>query len=310
MALSEGSFKGGSQPLKQGEQVMSKQKWLTTAAGVKMPPMIYGTAWKKEQTADLVKQALVAGFRGIDTACQPRHYNEALVGQAVKDLKNQGIDRSDIYLQTKYTPPGGQDPENTPYDRKAPIEEQVAQSFEVSKNNLQTDSIDSLVLHSPLSSHHNTMTAWRAMEEIYRSGAARQLGISNCYDLDTLRALYQEAAVKPVVLQNRFYAQTGYDRELRDWCMKNNIIYQSFWTLTANPHLLESRVVTSLAEKHQKTAPQIVFRYLTQRGIVPLTGTTSEQHMKEDLDIFEFDLDAEDAKQIDDAFSAGFDSTS
>lgn len=77
---------------------MSKQKWLTTAAGVKMPPMIFGTAWKKEQTADLVKQALVAGFRGIDTACQPRHYNEALVGQAVRDAKSQGIDRSDINL--------------------------------------------------------------------------------------------------------------------------------------------------------------------------------------------------------------------
>ena len=70
--------------------VMSDQKWLTTSAGLKMPCIIYGTAWKKERTADLVSKALQAGFRGIDTACQPKHYDERLVGVALQRMKDQG----------------------------------------------------------------------------------------------------------------------------------------------------------------------------------------------------------------------------
>ncbi len=257
-----------------------------------MPKIIYGTAWKKDQTARLVEKAIRYGFSGIDTACQPKHYNEPGVGEALATLQKQGLRREQIFLQTKFTPLPGQDPARIPYDPDAPLHEQVAQSFAASQKNLGTDYVDSLVLHSPLPRFDQLLTVWRAMEAIHARGAARQLGISNCYEPALLRKLCQEVQVKPSVLQNRFYADTGYDQELRAFCRQESIVYQSFWTLTANPHLLRSRVVQDLARIHQRTECQIFFRFLTQIGIVPLTGTSSDQHMQEDLAALDFELDA------------------
>ena len=277
---------------------MLDQKWLTTSAGVKMPRIIYGTAWKKERTADLVVKAIQAGFRGIDTACQPKHYNEPLVGVALHRLKDHGIEREALFLQTKFTPLSGQDPNQVPYDKNATVDLQVAQSFEVSKQNLQTEYVDSLVLHSPLATHSLLMKTWNAMEKIHQAGGARQLGISNCYNTEVIKALYADANVKPAIVQNRFYQETGYDADLRHWCSNNGVIYQSFWTLTANPHILFSNTVQTIAQKNQKTEAQIFFRYLSQIGIVPLTGTCSEQHMNEDLGIFDFELSSDDLKNV------------
>jgi len=278
--------------------MMENQNWLITSAGVKMPRIIYGTAWKKDRTGDLVVKAIQTGFRGIDTACQPKHYNEALVGTALQRLKSHGIEREELFLQTKFTPLSGQDPRQMPYDMNAPVEFQVAQSFEASKKNLRTEYVDSLVLHSPMAPHALLMKAWNAMEKIQKTGGARQLGISNCYDPEVFRSLYADANVKPAVVQNRFYQETGYDTNLRHWCSNHGVIYQSFWTLTANPQILASNTVRSIAQKYKKTEAQIFFRYLSQSGIVPLTGTSSEQHMREDLSIFDFELFFEDLKNV------------
>ena len=277
---------------------MQNQNWVTTHAGVKMPGIIYGTAWKEERTKELVVKAVQTGFRGIDTAGQPRHYNEALVGAALLELKNNRVNREDIFLQTKFTPISGQDPDNVPYNPDSPLEAQVAQSFESSLKNLNTDYVDSLVLHSPVAPYSSMMKVWGAMEKIHQSGGARQLGISNCYDPDFFKVFYTDASVKPAVIQNRFYQQSGYDTELRQWCSENGVRYQSFWTLTANPHILGSPTVRELAEQHGKTEPQIFFRYLTDIGILPLTGTCTEQHMEEDLAIFDFELSSDEQSQI------------
>ena len=277
---------------------MEDLKWLTTAAGVKMPRLIYGTAWKKERTADLVVKAIQAGFKGIDTACQPKHYDEPLVGAALYRLKDHGIERETLFLQTKFTPLSGQDPKQLPYDKNSPMESQVVQSFETSKKNLQTHYVDSLILHSPVAPHALMMKVWDAMETIQKTGGARQLGISNCYDTEVMRQLYADASVKPAVVQNRFYQETQYDADLRHWCSDHGVIYQSFWTLTANPHVLVSNIVRTIAQKYNKTEVQIFFRYLSQSGIVPLTGTSSEQHMREDLSIFDFELSSDDLKNV------------
>lgn len=278
---------------------MSNQKWVTTSAGVDMPRIIYGTAWKKERTTELVSKAIDAGFRGIDTACQPKHYEEQLVGDALKSKWEQGLERGAFYLQTKFTPLNSQDPDQVPYDKSAPVALQVAQSFETSVNNLKTDYVDCLILHSPMESHDQTMTAWNALEEIQATGGARQLGISNCYDIDIFKALYADAKVKPAIVQNRFYKDTNFETELRQWCSQQGVIFQSFWSLTANPQILSSDTVKGLAEKYHKTEAQIFFRYLSHSGIVPLTGTSSEQHMKEDLGIFDFELSSEDLNSMD-----------
>ena len=277
---------------------MKDEEWLKSISGVNMPRLIYGTAWKKKRTAELVVKAVEAGFRGIDTACQPKHYSEPLVGKALQHLQDKGYKRENLFVQTKFTPLKGQDPNNIPYDEHATSGIQVAQSFEVSQKNLRTDYVDSLVLHSPLASHQLLMTVWQAMEVIYHSGGANQLGISNCHNLAVLKNLYKEARIKPAVVQNRFYDKSRYDIELRKWCADKGIIYQSFWTLSANPHILASDTVTGIAMQLDKTPAQILFRYLTQCGIVPLTGTSSEQHMIEDLNVVRFELSPEEMERV------------
>ena len=259
-------------------------------AGVQVPALIYGTAWKKGQTADLVALAIRAGFRGIDTACQPKHYHEPGVGEGVAACLNDGLGRADLYLQTKFTSLSGQDPQRVPYDPRASLPEQVMQSFASSLRNLQTTYLDGLVLHSPMETFAQTLEVWRTMESLVEQGVVRQLGISNCYELSELQQIDAVARVKPAVLQNRFYADTGYDREIRAFCRDRGILYQSFWTLSANPHLLAGKTILSLAKLYDRTPAQILFRYLSQEGVVPLTGTKSAVHMREDLAIFEFEL--------------------
>ena len=277
---------------------MNSNDFLTSPVGVRIPRIIYGTAWKKDRTAALVEQAIGMGFRGIDTACQPKHYNEAGVGDGVAACLHRGMDRGELYLQSKFTPLSGQDPMQVPYDSKASLNEQVAQSFQASLKNLQTPYLDCLVLHSPLAKPQHTLQAWQAMEEIFRSGGARQLGISNCYDPQQFELLYRDATIKPAVIQNRFYADTQYDRAIRDFCRQHRIIYQSFWTLTANPNVLAHGTLQALAAKYRRSAAQIFFRYLSQIDIIPLTGTTSESHMREDLAIFDFELTADECDAV------------
>lgn len=134
-----------------------------------IPDILYGTAWKKDKTQHYVEQAIRAGFRGIDTACQPKHYYEPGVGNALERLIADGVvKREEIFLQTKYTPFGGQDPKNIPYDPRLPLADQVSASFQTSLRNLKTDYLDSLVLHSPLKTVEETLTVWRAFEDIHR----------------------------------------------------------------------------------------------------------------------------------------------
>lgn len=273
---------------------MPEPDYLVSAQGVRSPRILYGTAWKKLQTEELVSQALAGGFRGIDTACQPKHYNEAGVGAAVAASVRAGLPRAQLYLQTKFTPLGGQDPKQIPYDAEAPLAKQVAQSIAVSLRNLQTDYLDCLVLHSPLRNMKDTEEVWEAMQVSFEAGAVRQLGISNCYDPAMLERLYRWAVVKPAIVQNRFYAETDYDVDIRAFCREQGIVYQSFWTLTANLHVLKHGHTVQLAAKYRVSPAQVLFRYLTAIGIVPLSGTTSQVHMREDLAIFDFTLtDAE-----------------
>eukprot|EP00128_Syssomonas_multiformis_P018746 Colp12_sorted_trinity150504_noHs@6400 len=236
---------------------------IRTNAGLLMPRIIYGTAWKEERTAELVVKAVLAGFRGIDTACQPRHYREDLVGSALNELqKKHSIKREDLFVQTKFSPLPAHEPHNIPYDKNASLPEQVRQSLKKSLENLRTDYIDSIVMHSPMRTVAETMKVWCEFEGFVAHGKVKQLGISNIYNLRDLEEIYNKAKIKPAVIQNRFYADTDYDIRIRDFCTENGIIYQSFWTLTANPHLLKSDVIRKIAVARQWTPAQVLFRYL------------------------------------------------
>jgi diketogulonate reductase-like aldo/keto reductase len=272
--------------------------FIISNAKIRVPGIIYGTAWKKADTQRLVSLAIQTGFRGIDTACQPKHYDEAGVGAGIYVSLTEGLTRADLYLQTKFTPLSGQDPNRIPYDPRAPLPQQVAQSIAVSLKNLQTSYLDCVLLHSPMPMMTQNLVVWRALETLVDTGAVRQLGISNCYRLEDLRGLNDAVRIKPAVVQNRFYADTNYDRYVRAYCTQQQIIYQSFWTLSANPQLLAHRTMTAIASTHNRSAAQILFRYLTQIGVVPLTGTKSEAHMREDLGIFGFKLSNEEQDAI------------
>ena len=265
---------------------------------MKIPNMIYGTAWKKENTTNLVFEALKQGFKGIDTACQPKHYREDLVGLGLQKAYEIGIKREDLFLQTKFTPIDGQDQTNMPYLESDEIEVQVEKSFETSKKNLKTDFLNAYILHSPVYPGSKLQKVWQKMEEFYDKKEVGALGISNCYDLDVLKYLYNNAKVKPTIVQNRFYAQSGYDKDLRAFCKQHNIAYESFWSLTANPNILSHEVLQNLAVKYQKGVAEIFYRFLNHIDIVPLNGTTSTKHMIEDLKISGFELTNEEIKQI------------
>lgn len=252
------------------------------------PYLIYGTAWKKERTAGLVLEAIRHGFRFIDTACQPKHYSEAGVGDGINAaMEEMKLARGDLWIQTKFSPIGGQDRNNVPYDPNADLEDQVLQSIDVSLKNLQTTYIDSLVLHSPYRSMEDTIKVWRVFEDLVDKGKVRQLGISNCYNYDTFTYLYKEARIKPSVLQNRFYSDSGFDIPLREFCDENGVLYQSFWTLTANRHALGRPEIAEIAAGKDLTPQTLMYAFMMTMGHTPLDGTTSRVHMMEDVAVME-----------------------
>ena len=138
------------------------------------------------------------------------------------------------------------------------------------------------------------------IEEFYRDGKVRHLGMSNTYDINTLKAIYDAAEVKPTILQNRFYKKSGYDKEIRKYCLEKQIHYESFWTLTANPKILQSQEIHNLGRKYEKTAAQVFFRFVKHLGITPLSGTKNIQHMQEDLDLASFALEEDEVKTLHD----------
>jgi len=263
------------------------------------PTFIYGTAWKEEATTELVVRAVGAGFRAIDTANQPWHYSEPLVGDALKMIAGAGVDRSALFIQTKFTPVDGHD-HRVPYDPKLDLKSQVAQSFESSLRHLHTDYLDSYLLHGPYSSKGlgtSDWEVWGAIEEIHRSGRARIIGISNV-NAEQLDILVTKARIKPMVVQNRCYANRGWDRKVRAICREHGITYQGFSLLTANRAVLRHPIVHSIAGRVGVHSEQVIFRFAMQVGMVPLTGTKDAVHMKEDLGVYEIRLTSDEVDLI------------
>ena len=261
---------------------------------------LYGTAWKEDQTERLTRLALEAGFRGIDTANQRRHYYEAGVGAAVaKAIADGLVHRNELFLQTKFTYVDGQD-HRLPYDPNGDAATQVEQSFASSLEHLQTDTIDSYVLHGP--SRRRGLGAvdlevWSAMEQLHAAGKTRNLGISNVA-LDQLEELCGRVNVKPAFVQNRCFARLAWDREIRRFCGQNGIVYQGFSLLTANVAELRNQRFWSIVDRVEKTPAQVVFRFAVQAGMLPLTGTSNPDHMREDLEMLDFELTADEVQTI------------
>ncbi len=245
---------------------------------------LYGTAWKEDRTAPLAELAIRSGFRGIDTANQRRHYFEAAVGEALAAVYRVGVvSRGDLFLQTKFTYRPGQD-HRLPYDPNASFAVQVAQSMASSLTHLQTDYVDSYILHGPWSGRGWTdidAETWDAMRRERDAGRALLLGVSNV----SVWHLEQMAATTelPAFVQNRCYARLGWDREVRLFCHEHKIVYQGFSLLTANVEVLRHPFVADIAARSSATPPQIIFAFARTIGVLPLTGTTDPEHMAQDL---------------------------
>ena len=272
---------------------------LTAYNGVPIPSLMYGTAWKKEATTELVQFAVASGFTAIDTANQLIHYQEALVGEALQALAKKGIKRDSLFLQTKFTSVDGQGG-RIPYDPSADLTTQVSQSFDSSLNHLGTDYVDSYVLHAPFQ-RRGLGTAdwevWTAMEGLYRGGKTKMIGVSNITGAQ-LAQLCEQANVKPMVVQNRCFAAFGWDKAVREICRTNGIVYQGFSLLTANREVLGNPEIHAIATRINATVAQVIFRFAMLIGMLPLTGTTNQQHMKEDLQAGQFTLTDEEVQRI------------
>ena len=265
---------------------------------VQLPDFLYGTAWKEDRTPALTEQALRAGFRGIDTANQRRHYFEAGVGQGLAAAYRAGVvTRADLFLQTKFTYQAGQD-HRLPYDPTAPLSTQVAQSMTSSLEHLDTDHVDSYVLHGPASGQGwspDDIEVWAAMVKERDAGRTRLLGVSNV----SRRHLDQMAATgaeMPAFVQNRCFARFGWDRDVRSFCTDRTIVYQGFSLLTANPEVVHH--LTDFAAARDATPAQVVFRFAQAVGMLPLTGTTDAGHMTQDLASRAVTLSAEEVRAI------------
>jgi diketogulonate reductase-like aldo/keto reductase len=273
---------------------------MMTSRPLLLPDFLYGTAWKDERTAGLVELALRAGFRGIDTANQRRHYFEAGVGQGLAAAYRAGVvGRADLFLQTKFTYRPGQD-HRLPYDPEARFSVQVAQSMASSLEHLGTDYVDSYVLHGPSSGYGWTDAdgeVWDAMKKERDAGRVRLLGVSNVSlgHLEQMEAVDSEV---PAFVQNRCYARFGWDREVRLFCRERKIIYQGFSLLTANAEVLRDPVVVALAGRANATPAQVVFAFARAVGILPLTGTSNGEHMKQDLASSRLELSADAERAI------------
>ena len=258
------------------------------------PSFIYGTAWKEDRTEALVRLALDNGFRAIDTANQRKHYYEAGVGAAIA-----GVPRGELWLQSKFTYQRGQD-DRLPYDPEASLTKQVEQSFASSLEHLHTDYLDSYVLHGPEYTRglsENDFEVWRAMEAVHASGRAKQLGVSNVQP-DQLEKLVAFTKVPIAFVQNRCYAQTGWDANVRALCRQHRIAYQGFSLLTANRSELQRPIVDEIAMRLGVPRETVVFRAAMQLDIIPLTGTSNAEHMRDDLSALEITLTDADVHAI------------
>ncbi|MBI2589244.1 aldo/keto reductase [Candidatus Saccharibacteria bacterium] len=243
----------------------------------KIPQVGLGLWMNKDGEAcrQSVKFALEAGYRHFDSA--QAYDNEQFLGEAIK---KGGVPREELFITTKILN------DNQWWNDIIP-------SFEKSLENLQTDYVDLLLLHFPVT--ETRRPAWRRMEEIYKSGRAKSIGVSN-YMIHHLEELLKEGDIKPAVNQVELHVFLQ-QPELVKFCQKNDIVVEAYSPL-AHGNGMDDPVLASIAKKHGKSTAQIMIRWCIEMGTVPLPKSTHQGRIKENIDIFNFKLDKQDMADI------------
>lgn len=250
--------------------------------GVKMPPIGYGVfrMTDLEECENAVVQAVKTGYRLIDTAAA--YENETAVGKAIKRVIAEGIvSREELFVTTKLWIT------DTSYEK-------AKEGFQRSLDRLGLDYVDLYLIHQPYNDYYG---AWRALEELYEEGKVKSIGVDN-FTQDRVADFLFFNKVKPAV--NMIECNAYFQRE--DECRflkEQNILMQAWSPLAAGKEdLFTNKILCNIAKKHDKSVAQIVLRWLVQREIVPVVKSASPVRMKENLDIFDFDLSEEEMKQI------------
>ena len=253
-------------------------KNITLSNGVEIPILGFGTFQITDpvEVVNSVKSAIQAGYRHIDTA--QSYMNEEAVGRGIKE---SGVPREEIFLTTKIWV------EHTTY-------EGVLDSFEGSLKRLDVDYVDLLLLHQP---YNDTFGAWRAMEELLEAGKVRSIGVSN-FSADQIINLATYNKVTPHM--NQIEANPFHQRKEYIQLLKDEGIVPEIWAPFAEGmnNLFENEILNKIGEKYDKTAAQVVLRWLVEQDTVVLAKTVRPERMKENLDVFAFSLDAEDKEKI------------
>ena len=262
------------------------QKAVRLANGAEMPTIGYGT-WQVENSpagADAVAEAIKAGYRHIDGAA--RYENEVSVGEGIR---KSGIAREELFVTSKvwFT--------HRSYDK-------VLSACDTTLKDLGLEYLDLYLIHWPAVANNyanweevNAET-WRAMEKIYREGKARAIGVSN-FLTHHLEPLMKTAEIVPMVNQIEF--RPGYPQiECAEWCMERGIVPEAWRPLGAGT-ALTGELMTELSKKYGKTPAQICLRWVLQHGLTPLVKSANPVRMRENLDVYDFTLSAEDMAKID-----------
>ena len=258
-------------------------RYVELSNGVKMPSLVMSTNWMGyEDMKSVVTAGLQCGFRAFDTARD--YHNEDIVGRVIKEcLQEQGISREEIFITTKI---------GNSQQALGNISEQI----DMSLRNLQTDYVDLWLMHWPYPGYY--IDTWHKMEKVYKTGKARAIGMAN-YRVRHFRHLFEAGVnVNPHCVQFEFHPMRTVP-ELVAYCSEHNIRIQAYSPLCRMIEPIKnSAILNQLAEKHKKTIGQVMLRWHYQQGIVPVFKSTRPQRIRENFDIWDFQLSDAEMKAI------------
>lgn len=253
---------------------MNGQKYVKLNNGVEMPMAGIGTFMLSPDEAEAsVISALQGGYRLIDTA--NAYVNEKAVGRAIK---KSGVDRREIFLETKLWP--------SFYEQ--------ADAVEKTLERLDTDYIDLLLIHQPAG---NYIAGYRLMEKAYKEGKVKAIGLSN-FNIEQIQEILSVCEVKPAILQTEVHPYSQ-EKELKEFLQKEDIVIQAWYPLGhGDKTLSQEPVFTRLAEKYGKSNAQIILRWHVQSGNIVIPGSKNPDHIRDNFDLFDFELTNEEMAQV------------